>query len=157
MYKMSWLILYQKTKELSKTTCVLSKGLGNQVKGLPSAQIWNNLSIKKSNYSGLTHIKYVPMCKMHELKIQWFFTGGCWGTNSFWTLFKKGNESDIHSVLSYWLPHPNWMRKNPFVEELSNGWISLVTSNPLINLNVTKKKDFQASRAYCCSRKYTTP
>ena len=64
--------MYQKTKELSKTTCVLSKGLGNQVKGLPSAQIRNNLSIKKSNYSGFTHIKYVPVCKMRELKIQWF-------------------------------------------------------------------------------------
>ena len=64
--------MYQKTKELSKTTCVLSKGLGNQVKGLPSAQIRNNLSIKKNNYSGFTHIKYVPVCKMRELKIQWF-------------------------------------------------------------------------------------
>ena len=49
------------------------------------------------------------------------------------------------------------MRKNPFVEELSDGWISLGTSNLLINLNVTKKRDFQASCAYCCSRKYTEP
>lgn len=57
MYKMNWnILLHEKVKKLSKTTCALSKGLSSQVKGLPSSQIWNDLSIKKNNYTGLMYI-----------------------------------------------------------------------------------------------------
>lgn len=59
MYKMNWnILLHEKVKKLSKTTCALSKGLSSQVKGLPSSQIWNDLSIKKNNYTGLMYIVY---------------------------------------------------------------------------------------------------
>lgn len=64
MYNMSWNSLCQKVKNLSKTTRVLSKDLGAKLKG-PYVQILDNLSIKKNNYSGLTYIKYITMCKIH--------------------------------------------------------------------------------------------
>lgn len=54
---MNWnILLHEKVKKLSKTTCALSKGLSSQVKGLPSSQIWNDLSIKKNNYTALMYM-----------------------------------------------------------------------------------------------------
>lgn len=69
---MNWnILLHEKVKKLSKTTCALSKGLSSQVKGLPSSQIWNDLSIKKNNYTGLMYIVHQMYYKIPELNIQW--------------------------------------------------------------------------------------
>ena len=62
----------RKQRSYQRPPMSCQKDLGTKLKGFPVPKYWIIMSIKKSNYSGFTHIKYVPVCKMHELKIQWF-------------------------------------------------------------------------------------